>query len=93
MLKAAIKFCGGCNSRFDRGAAYAAIVDATRDVATFSQPQPDMRYDLLLIIRGCTGCPYLYEDIDAEHRIVCADASEIDDTILQIRTMHNKEED
>lgn len=94
MLRAAIKFCGGCNPRYDRGAAYAAIVDATREVATFSLPQADTHYDLLLIIRGCTGCPYLYEeDIDADRRIVCSDAREIDDTIRQILAMHTKEED
>ena len=36
----------------------------------FSYPEDGVHYDVLLIIRGCTGCPYLYEDIDADRRVL-----------------------
>ena len=94
MLKAAIKFCGGCNPRYDRGQAYAAIREATKDVAAFSLPAEGARYDVLVILRGCTACPYLYEEIEADCRLVCTDGKEIDCVIRQIRTLHdNKEEE
>ena len=62
MLRCTVKFCGGCNPRYDRGAAYQAVRSSLSDVAQFSYPEDGTHYDALLIIRGCTGCPYLYEE-------------------------------
>ena len=39
---------------------------------------------MLLIIRGCTGCPYLYEEIDAAHRVIITAADEIPAAIREI---------
>ena len=39
---------------------------------------------MLLIIRGCTGCPYLYEEIDAAHRVIITESSQIADAIREI---------
>ena len=52
--------------------------------AEFSYPEDGARYDVLLIIRGCTGCPYLYEEIDAAHRVVITAADEIAPAIREI---------
>lgn len=71
MLNCTVKFCGGCNPHYDRGAAYKTIVNSVSDFASFSLPQDGVKYDVLLIIRGCTQCPYLYEEVDADHRIIC----------------------
>ncbi|MDO5142293.1 MAG: hypothetical protein Q4D31_04665 [Eubacteriales bacterium] len=87
MLRCAVKFCGGCNPRYDRGAAYAAVRDALSGVATFSYPETGVRYDVLLIIRGCTGCPYLYEEIDASHRIILTAAAELPAAIATIEQL------
>ena len=59
MREVAVKFCGGCNPGYDRGAAYQEIRSSVSDRALVSLPQEGKRYDALLIIRGCTGCPYL----------------------------------
>ena len=78
MLHCAVKFCGGCNPMYDRGAA---------GVADFSLPRDGEQYDVLLILRGCTGCPYLYEDISATHRIVCASQNEADHAAQRITAL------
>lgn len=57
MRKVAVKFCGGCNPGYDRGAAYQKIREAVADRAQISLPAEGESYDALLIIRGCTGCP------------------------------------
>lgn len=89
MLKAAIKFCGGCNPRYDRGEAYRLIRERVADVAAFESPVPGALYDFLLIIRGCTACPYLYEDeIDTPHRLVLTEWDGIDDIIHRIQALH-----
>lgn len=89
MLKAAIKFCGGCNPRYERGQAYGFIREKTQDIACFSLPEEGVHYDVLVIIRGCTACPYLYEEIDAAHRLICADERDIQTVIEQIRSLHD----
>lgn len=93
MMKAkiAVKFCGGCNPGYDRGAAYQEIRSATADHAVFSLPADGEHYDALLIIRGCTGCPYLYEEIDADTRIVCVRQDDISEVIQKIRNYETKE--
>lgn len=69
---------------YDRGMAYRSIVSNLTGVAEFSYPEDGEHYDVLLILRGCTGCPYLYEDISAAHRIVCTSQSEADGAAAQI---------
>lgn len=84
MLHCTIKFCGGCNPMYDRGAAYRRIVSDLTGIASFSYPKEGEQYDVLLILRGCTGCPYLYEDISACHRIICTNQAEADSAAAQI---------
>lgn len=89
--KIAVKFCGGCNSGYDRGAAYQEIRSATADSAVLSLPAAGEHYDALVILRGCTGCPYLYEEIDADVRFVCMKQDDIPEVIQKIRNYEMKE--
>lgn len=86
MLHCTVKFCGGCNPRYDRGEAYQKIRGALSDCAEFSLPVEGAHYDVLLIVRGCTGCPYLYEEIDADRRVLCVCAEDIDPCIQSIKS-------
>ena len=87
MLTCTVKFCGGCNPRYDRGAAYREITGAVHDIASFFLPQDGKHYDVLLIIRGCTACPYLYEEIDADHRVLCVAEDQIGQAADAIRAL------
>ena len=87
MLHCTVKFCGGCNPRYDRGAAYQQIRSALVDCAEFTLPVDGQQYDVLLILRGCTGCPYLYEEIDAAHRVICVCAEDIESCIQSIKSL------
>lgn len=87
MRQVAVKFCGGCNPGYDRGTAYQKIREAVADCAEISLPAEGQVYDALLIIRGCTGCPYLYEEIDANERILCVKQDDIPDVIQKIRNL------
>ena len=64
MLHCTVKFCGGCNPRYDRGEAYRRIRESLSEIACFSLPEGGVHYDVLVILRGCTGCEYLYEDVN-----------------------------
>lgn len=87
MLHCTVKFCGGCNPHYDRGAAYRQICSQLAGIASFSLPQDGVQYDVLLILRGCTGCPYLYEEIAAKHRIVCTSQEEADRAAADIAAL------
>lgn len=82
-----VKFCGGCNPKYERGDAYAAIRSALSDIAEFSLPQDGEHYDALLIITGCTACEYDYAEIHAKHRIRCSSDSEIPSVIQTLRNL------
>ena len=87
MLRCTVKFCGGCNPRFDRGAAYQTVRTSLADAAPFSYPEAGAQYGGLLIIRGCTGCSYLYEEIDAKHRVILDAQDGIPQAIETIRQL------
>lgn len=89
MLQCTVKFCGGCNPRYDRGEGYRKIRAALPDLS-FSLPEEGTRYDALIILRGCTGCPYLYEDIDADQRFVSVCAEDVDDIIRKLQTLDSE---
>ncbi|MBQ9061819.1 MAG: hypothetical protein IJ121_03175 [Eubacterium sp.] len=84
MKQCAVKFCGGCNPRYDRGAAYRRVKEETKDAAVFEIAAEGKHYDVLLIIRGCTQCPYLYEEINADQRIICTSLDGVQDAIDQL---------
>lgn len=92
MLNCCVKFCGGCNPRYDRGAAYNQIRTQLSDLASFSLPEEGAVYDVLLILRGCTGCPYLYEEIEAKHRLIIHSPSEADAAPAAIRALATNEQ-
>ena len=56
-MKCGVRFCGGCNPRYDRGEALKEIEDRLKDSdIEFKITTEDEQYDALLIIGGCTNC-------------------------------------
>lgn len=51
-----VKFCGGCNPRYDRGKALAAIKEQLQGEAEILIAEEGGEYDHLLVIGGCTNC-------------------------------------
>ncbi len=93
MFTCCIKFCGGCNPRYDRGAAYRQIREALADTVSFSLPEEGRTYDALLILRGCTGCPYLYEEIQAGRRLTVHSQEEADHIPALLRSLAAEQQD
>lgn len=52
-MKVGIRYCGGCNPRYDRGAYVKSTVQvASREWET-ETPGENVPYQLLLVIGGC----------------------------------------
>lgn len=54
-MKIGVRFCGGCNPRFDRGVALEKIRESRPD-DEFLHAVEGEEYDMLLVIGGCTNC-------------------------------------
>lgn len=91
MISIAVKFCGGCNPRYERGDAYRKLCAQLADIANVSLAEPEVHYDVLVIFRGCTGCPYLYEEIPANLRLICLGENDLAEIIQKITALsHGK---
>ncbi|HOW57927.1 MAG TPA: hypothetical protein PKZ12_07980 [Smithellaceae bacterium] len=52
MRKIALKYCGGCNPRYDRVRYYQRILDALQEEVQWVSVEDD-DYELVLLIKGC----------------------------------------
>ena len=51
-IKIGVKFCGGCQSRYERGKLYELVRTEITDV-DFEYANDNYVYDILLVISGC----------------------------------------
>jgi len=51
-----VKFCGGCNPRFERGKALEELKKHFEGRISFEYAKEKSIYDILLIIAGCANC-------------------------------------
>jgi hypothetical protein len=54
-LLCCVKFCGGCNPRYDRGAALAVVKEHFGADLRFAYAEEGKPCDLLLYIAGCVN--------------------------------------
>ena len=54
-MKIGVRFCGGCNPRYDRGAFYNEIIECYPD-HDFEIAKEGVSYDHLVVIGGCSSC-------------------------------------
>lgn len=70
VLKCGVRFCGGCNPRYDRGKALATLQEKFKGKVDFVIAEENTLYDLLLVIGGCTNCCAAYEQFEAKEGIL-----------------------
>ena len=55
-LNCGVKFCGGCNPRYDRVEALYQLKEIFKDKIDFDYAKEGNDYDVVLVIGGCTNC-------------------------------------
>lgn len=81
-----VKFCGGCNPRYDRGKAYEAIKKQLEGTAEFVIAEEGKEYDALLVIGGCTNCCASHSQYKAASEpIKMWDEAHVDETINKLK--------
>jgi len=88
-----IKFCGGCNPRYDRLSAAVKLKSLFEGEAEFGYAEENVPYDLLLVIGGCTNCCASHEQYMTKNGVVKMwDESHIEDICSRIRNIIKMEE-
>lgn len=64
-MKCGVRFCGGCNPRFERGAVYRDMQKEISNIE-FDYAAEDEIYDILLVIGGCPSCCASYEQFQVK---------------------------
>ena len=75
MFKVGVRYCGGCNPRYDRGHLVTYIKDKLQ-YADFQNAREGVSYDALLIVSGCTSMCVSYEKFYAKKGIVSINSDE-----------------
>lgn len=70
-----VKFCGGCNPRYDRRAYYESMIKRHPSHA-FSIAEEGGFYDCLLVIGGCSSCCASHDEYHYNKLIKVWDASD-----------------
>lgn len=80
-----VKFCGGCNPRFQRGKTFDDIKQHFKGIVEFEMAKEDVLYDFILVIGGCTKCCASYWQYKTKYEIVLMwDEKQIERTIKRI---------
>lgn len=61
MLNVGIKYCGGCNPRYDRKKFFYNLKEIFK--YNFEVAQLDKVYDILIILCGCSSCCVNYSEL------------------------------
>ena len=64
-MKCGVRFCGGCNPRYNRREALNVIESRFKEI-DFVNAVVGVPHDLLLVIGGCTNCCAAYEQFDTK---------------------------
>ena len=67
-MKVGIKYCGGCNPRFDRAASVRTLCARHPDWE-WEYAQEGVLYDLLLVVGGCASCCARYDQY--QYKEIC----------------------
>jgi hypothetical protein len=85
-----VKFCGGCNPRYDRGKALADIKKEMQGQAEFVVAEEGGEYDYLLVIGGCTNCCASYSQYKVRNDMIRMwDNGHIENTISKLKNGRN----
>ena len=69
-MRCGVKFCGGCNPRYERARALSELKSRFSRIVDFEYSEEDELYDMLLIIGGCPNCCASFEQCKTETGVI-----------------------
>lgn len=84
-----VKFCGGCNPRYDRRTVYDKILTMLSKCDKIVTVDQNEICDILLIIKGCTGCNDEFLNINAKYRYFIHNENEANEVLNILKSGGN----
>lgn len=82
MLHYRVKFCGGCNPKYNRKGVFEKIKTKFKNSIYFSANHENLLYDGLVLICGCERCCTNYDNIRFKTMIlIITDSVQLEETI------------
>jgi 4-hydroxybutyrate CoA-transferase len=89
-MKVGVKYCGGCNPRYDRGEFAKRLSSEFRGIIEFENVQEDNKYDALLVISGCSSNCANYTGYDQGKGVIFANNEKSYETVVsQLKQLLN----
>ncbi len=82
-MKCGVRFCGGCNPRYDRGEIYQRLKNKFPHIQ-ISTAEEGVAYDFLVIIGGCTNCCAGYGQFTYKSVVRIWDENQWEDMVKEI---------
>ena len=82
-----VKFCGGCNPKYERGNALESLKEYFKGKVDFVYAEEDAEYDFLLVIGGCTNCCASYDQYQAKDIIFMWSEDHLEPIIKKIEKL------
>ena len=84
-MKYGVKFCGGCNPRYQRKEALTEIEKALKEIVEFENVNDEDSYEGLLVIGGCSNCCPIYKHYKTKRKpILLSDKNQVQNIINKI---------
>lgn len=87
-----VRYCGGCNPRFDRVAGVRRL-EAACPWAEFSGVRPGEYRDVLLIVGGCTACCPDQTGLTGERRLEIRSEADFTQALALLRRAREEKHD
>lgn len=85
-MRIGIKYCGGCNPRYDRNSIITRLINDYNDLIVELVKEKEV-YDLVIILCGCTSCCINHQDLNGRYGKVIVSN---DKGYVQIQEVINK---
>jgi hypothetical protein len=92
LLKVGVKYCGGCNPRYERKQFLNRLQKELEKECVFEIAKENTLYDMILVLGGCSNCCADYSELLYRYEALCvrdsSDYEKIFDLIKEI--LHKK---
>ena len=93
-VKCAVRFCGGCNPRYDRGMLYQEISEECAGMSgadiLFEYAREDEQYDIILVISGCHSRCASYIQYDFKKALIISDYDQKEHILSSLLEVKNE---
>ena len=85
-LECGVLFCGGCNTKYDRGALYQEVRSILeKEGISFSYYEKERKWDFVLLINGCESECLLGSDYSYTCPVVLVREGNLDKAVADVR--------